>query len=102
MSERTRLREIERARKLLNLAYDNTANRGERENALAAAERVLGKVGLAELKEDAGPAYLTRGTLAQHEYNGPAAEGFARMMANQGWRPIDPASEAYKDYKGNE
>lgn len=86
---------IERARKLLNRAYDKSSVRAEREAALAAATRTLAPFGLTveDLKEDSMPEYLTAIKNAPGKYNERAGVHLAQTLAAGGWRGQNPRSE---------
>lgn len=98
------LSKIDRARKLLAVAYDKGAARQERENALALAKKVLEGTGITieELKDQATPEYLKKGFVeAQTGYNPNRATNMANILKRGGWKAEDPGQHGYKDFKGD-
>lgn len=98
------LRAVEKARKLLNLAYDKSVTTPERELALHRAKEALARVGLTieDLKKESTPDYLTRVSNAQGQYSPRTGKAMASALRRGGWKSEDPRNEAYKDYKGGE
>ena len=91
---------IEKARKLLNMAYDKSVGEGERRNALNLAERALAPLGLTveDLKRESTPDYLVGlKTAAATTYNQRGGVALAQKLAKGGWVAQDPRQHGYKN-----
>jgi len=98
------LRAIERARKLLNRAADESSAEAEREMAMSAAVKALSPFGLTidDLKEQPAPGYLVALGAQSRSFNDKQAMDLADRLKRGGWNAQDPRDHGHKNRGRND